>query len=183
MLITELAIQNQIDMIISHPFDNQESFLQASPLGKVPCLINGQETVGDSQVICDYLDANYNNGDLFNPIYADWRLKTFYSICYGAIDLSVARRIESLREKEENHSIFWQQRQNQGIQGGLNFIQSQLSLLPQDFSILHIALMSLLGYLNFRHTDIEWDKQYPSLSQFYEQFKARASIAQNLFSD
>jgi len=161
MLITELAIQNQIDMIISHPFDNQESFLQASPLGKVPCLINGQETVGDSQVICDYLDANYNNGDLFNPIYADWRLKTFYSICYGAIDLSVARRIESLREKEENHSIFWQQRQNQGIQGGL----------------------SLLGYLNFRHTDIEWDKQYPSLSQFYEQFKARASIAQNLFSD
>lgn len=183
MVIAELGIEAQINFIETHPFADHDEFINASPLGKVPCLVDAGEAIADSEVICDYLDANYTGGILFNPIYADWRLKSFYSICSGLIDVCVARRIELVREMEGTKSEFWRKRHNQAIQRTLNHISNRLEILPDDFTILHINLLSLLAYLDFRHPDILWRDNYPQLNLFYQDFSSRPCFTNNPLSD
>ncbi|TQV89213.1 glutathione S-transferase family protein [Aliikangiella coralliicola] len=183
MVISEIGIEAQINFIEAHPFEDKESFLAASPLGKVPCLVADGETIADSEVICDYLDATHTGGELFNPIYADWRLKTFYSICSGLIDVSVARRIEFLRDKDGIKSEFWWQRYNNAISRTLKDIETRLAILPDEFTVLHINLLSALAYLDFRHSDINWREGYPTIEKFYQQFSSRKCFTSNQLTE
>lgn len=183
ILVSKIVIEDKLDFILTHPFNNQEDFLQANPLGKVPCLIDSDQSIVDSEVICDYLDANYNNGELFNPIYADWRLKSLYSICSGLMDACVLRRMESLRKEEKTGSEFWWQRHTTAIQRSLLYIEKQLEIIPNSFSILHINLLSNLSYLNFRHQDIDWQRDYPLLKQFYQSFSSKNCVVANTLND
>jgi glutathione S-transferase len=179
VVIAELEIASQIEMQETHPFDNEAEFLQANPLGKVPCLSENGENILDSEVICDFLDANFSGGVLFNPVYADWRLKTYYSICSGLMDLLVARRMEQMRAKDGIRSEFWWERFNLGISRTLNQVEAKLGLMPAEFSILHINLMCCLNYLDFRHSDIDWRTEFPQLKVFFESHQSRSSIQQN----
>jgi glutathione S-transferase len=183
MVISEIGIAEQVDFVESHPFNNDKEFLAASSLGKVPCLIADGESIADSEVICDYLDASYTGGTLFNSIYADWRLKTFYSICSGLMDASVARRVEVIRAKDNSQSQFWLQRHTGAISRGLKDVEFRLALLPEDFSILHINLLNCLAYLDFRHQDIDWRTLSPALKAFYEEHSLRPCFVGNSLTD
>lgn len=182
MVIAEIGIEEQIDLIETNPMDNQVEFLKASPLGKVPCLLDAGESIMDSEVICDYLDANYTGGTLFNAIYADWRLKTFYSMVSGLMDTCVARRVEQLRDQEGIKSDFWWQRYNDAINRTLAEIETRLALMPEEFTILHINLLSCLAYLDFRHSDIVWRKEFSGLVDFYSAFATRPCFTNNTLS-
>jgi len=183
MVITEIGVGAHVDLIESHPFKNDSEFLTASPLGKVPCLIADDQAISDSEVICDYLDASYTGGTLFNTIYADWRLKTFYSICSGLMDVCVARRIEILRADDNTQSDFWLQRHTNAIVRTLRDIEARMNLMPEEFSILHINLLSCLAYLDFRHQDIDWRAGSATIMKFYDEFSSRACFTDNLLSD
>ncbi|MGX5203406.1 glutathione S-transferase N-terminal domain-containing protein [Aliikangiella sp. IMCC44632] len=179
VVISELNIASQIEMHETHPFNDDADFLQANPLGKVPCLSENGENILDSEVICDFLDANFSGGTLFNPVYADWRLKTYYSMCSGLMDLLVARRMEQMRADDGIRSDFWWDRFNLGIARTLNQIETKLALLPAEFSILHINMMCCLAYLDFRHSDIDWRNDYPQLKAFFETYSSRPSFTDN----
>lgn len=179
MVITELGIEGSVELIESHPFDNDSEFLAANPLGKVPCLLEHGEHIIDSEVICDYLDGNFTGGELFNPVYADWRLKSLYSVCSGLMDTLVDRRMEFMRETDGNKSEFWWQRQTQAVERTLNYIESKLGIFPESFTVLHINLMSALMYLDFRHQDINWRDKHSQLSQFFDSLKERPCFAKN----
>jgi glutathione S-transferase len=188
ILIAELNIGEAIEWFETHPFDNQAEFVKYSPLLKVPCLVvtgddGTDEVISDSEVICDYLDANITGGELFNSIYADWRLKSFYSICSGLMDASVARRIEMARKADDSSSAFWLERHTQAIHHGLKNIEQRLALMPEAFSILQINLLSGLAYLDFRHSDIDWRAAYPKLAEFEQQFKSRPCVSSQQLSD
>ncbi len=179
IIIAEIGISEQINFIESHPFENSPNFLLTNPLGKVPCLNADGESIVDSEVICDFLDASFTGGTLFNPIYADWRLKSLFSVCIGLIDTLVARQMEIMRKKEELLSDFWWQRQQTAIERTLGYIEEKLSLIPEEITILHIYLMSALMYLDFRHADINWRESHPQLASFFEHWKNHPSIMKN----
>lgn len=183
IVISELELAEKIQLIESHPFDNHPDFLAANPMGKVPCLVGDGESIIDSEVICDFLDANFTGGTLFNAIYADWRLKSLYSLCSELVNTCVARRIEVIREQEGIKSDFWWQRQTQAIERTLAYIADKLVLFPEELSILHINLMSGLAYLDFRHQDIDWRSLQPELSSFYDLWKKRRCFQDNPLSD
>jgi len=182
-VITEIGISEQINLLECHPFNNDSEFLAVSSLGKVPCLVADGETITDSEVICDYLDASYTGGTLFNTIYADWRLKTFYSICSGLMEVCVARRVEIVRAKDGSQSVFWLQRHNNAIIRALEDIETRLALMPDEFSILHINLINCLAYLDFRHQDINWRNTQPNLEQFFQAFSSRPCFIENRLTD
>ena len=174
-VISEHSAENMIELIESHPFDNDAEFLVANPLGKVPCLVADPDlgAIFDSEVICDYLDATISGGILFENIYADWRLKTFYSLCYGLMDAGLSLQVESLREKDGLKSDFWYDRHYAAINRSLNEIESRLQLLPENFTIIHLTLVCALQYLDFRHPSIEWRVEREALVSFYQNFKDR----------
>ncbi len=171
--ITELKADHLFEMQETQPFADDAEFLAANPLGKVPCLVDDGEAILDSEVICDYIDANISGGQLFESVYADWRLKTFYSICNGLIDLSVNRRIEKLREQEGIRSEFWWQRYQMAIERTLSEIEKRLAILPSDFCILHISIICALNYLDFRHSEYNWRDGLPQLADFHSNFATR----------
>lgn len=181
--IQHLNISDQVELIQSHPFDNNEQLLTTNPLGRVPCLIvanednSANESILDSEVICDYLDANISGGLLFEAIYANWQLKTFYSICNGLIDSSVLLQMEVLRDKQGNQSEFWLQRHNYAIKRTLIEVEKRLPSLPNQLTIIHITLFCALGYLDFRHENIEWRKEHKELNDFFDLIKKDDSFS------
>lgn len=183
VVVSELELAEKMELIESHPFDNHPDFLAANPMGRVPCLLGDGESIIDSEVICDFLDASFTGGSLFNAIYADWRLKSLYSMCSELMNVSVSRRIEFIRDQDGIKSDFWWQRQTQAIERTLTYIANKLTLFPEDFSILHVNLMSGLAYLDFRHQDIDWRTLEPALSNFYDLWKERQCFKDNSLSD
>lgn len=181
--IAELKAEKQVEYCECHPFDNQEEFLAVNPLGKVPCLIADGEAILDSEVICDYLDANISGGRLFENIYADWRLKTYYSLCSGLIDSSVDLRIEAIRSQEGIKSDFWWHRYTSAIERTLIEVEKRLELLPDNFTIIHIGLFCALSYLDFRHPEIKWRDGKKKLAAFFDSLKHRECFSAAVYTN
>jgi glutathione S-transferase len=180
-IIIELGSEEQVELCETQPFDNQLEFLQANPLGKVPCLIDQGEVILDSEVICDYLDANISGGLLFEPVYGDWRLKSFYAICSGLMDVSVGLRQEDMRESEGCRSEFWSGRYKEAITRTLKQVEQRLALLPDRFTIIHITLYCALAYLDFRHSELNWRKHSPELAEWFAQTGSRGCLEQTRY--
>jgi len=180
--IAELNAESLFEFCISPPFEDEQEFIDANPLGKVPCLVDDDLTVMDSEVICDYIDANISGGLLFEDIYANWHLKTFYSICSGLMDASVSLQIESLREQQGIKSEFWWQRYNAAIDRTLKEIENRLPTLPEKFTIIHITIYCALGYLDFRHPSINWRAERTELASFYQLIAKRESLQRTTYS-
>lgn len=175
-VMSEHNVMEQVQLIETHPFDNDADFVAVNPLGKVPCLVDNDPDLGavlDSEVICDYLDATISGGLLFENIYSDWRLKVFYSICSGLMDSSLNLQVEMLREKDNTKSDFWCERHKNSINRTLAEVESRLILLPENFTIIHITLFCALAYLDFRHSNIQWRKNHTKLADFYHRLESR----------
>ncbi|MCB1686959.1 MAG: glutathione S-transferase family protein [Halioglobus sp.] len=65
------------DIVAQMPFSGDKDYLKINPLGKVPTLVDGDLTLGDSKVICRYLEAAYPEPALYpselkEKAMADW---------------------------------------------------------------------------------------------------------------
>ena len=56
------------EIITQMPFSGDSEYKQLNPLGKIPTLVDGDITLGDSKVICRYLDDAYMVGDPKAPL-------------------------------------------------------------------------------------------------------------------
>jgi len=57
------GVQYQVDPIV--PFFGSEEFTRISPVRRIPVLIDGNVTLSDSTVICEYLEDRYPNPPLY----------------------------------------------------------------------------------------------------------------------
>ncbi|SHF14213.1 glutathione S-transferase [Microbulbifer donghaiensis] len=178
IVLREQRLEQRVQEVVSHPFNNAEDFIATNPLGKVPCLSgeNG-EAMMDSEVICAYLDRELGDGRLSQAMEADWELKTFYSVCSGLLDTLVLLRLEKLREKEGLRSDFWWQRYENAIQRTLDYLERRAGQLPEPLNLAHINLACALAYLDFRHSEIDWRSRRPQLADLAQRLESRDSFA------
>lgn len=177
--VRELGLQERVEEIFQHPFENPAQLISFNPLCKVPCLIDeANNAIFDSQVICEYFDSLCDN-QLFTEINQDWHLKTLYSLTRGILDSCVAWQQDKMRG-EEGESDFWQARFISSIERSLNYLQKKLASFPDGFSALDINLITILEYLDFRHPEFEWQESYPTLLTWYLQRKDRNSIQETI---
>lgn len=175
IFVQELGLNEQVEEVFQHPFENPAELIEANPLCKVPCLIDDRgDAIFDSQVICEYLDSQAENR-LFKAVSNDWHLKTLYSLTRGLLDSAVAWQQDKMREPQEQ-SDFWQQRFIKSIDRGLAYLEQRLDELPSDFSAIHINLVTALEYLGFRHSDYQWQTKFPQLESWWQTYKEKPSI-------
>ena len=67
----------EYEMVTQMPFTGDEDYKKLNPLGKIPTLVDGDLTLGDSKVICRYLESAYPDvpfypTDLAEKAMADW---------------------------------------------------------------------------------------------------------------
>lgn len=152
-----------------------------NPLGKIPVLVlDDGESLFDSRVIVEYLD---NRTPLAHLIPQDHSLKIWVrrweALADGVCDAAVAALMES-RRPENLQDAALIAKQLGKVQRGLKALSDDLGdskwCVNETFSLADIALGCLLGYLELRYQDINWQQQYPNLARHYAALMKRASF-------
>lgn len=66
------------EIVPQMPFSPDQEYLKINPLGKVPSLVDGDLTLCDSKVICQYLDDAYPAPRLYPEKPNDWAMALWY---------------------------------------------------------------------------------------------------------
>lgn len=140
-----------------------------NPLNLVPSFqTDAGALMVDSPLICDYLAS------LASPTQAtDWDDRTLIALADGLTDRAVSITLET-RRPEHEQSPAWIKRWTDAIHATLPELARRV---PTDFTPGAIALVCALGYLDFRHDDINWQASHDGLAAWYAQQISRPSVA------
>jgi glutathione S-transferase len=81
------------EIVRQMPFSGDTEYLKINPLGKVPSLVDGDLTLCDSKVICQYLDDAYPEPRLYPMKPNDWAMALWYEDLAGGRVSELAARI------------------------------------------------------------------------------------------
>ena len=156
-----------------------------NPLGKVPCLImDGGDTIFDSRVIVEYLDALSPVGKLI-PATGRERaeIKTWEALADGILDAAILVRLENIFEGRSQYqrSPAWIERQMGKVDAGLYALSKGLADRAYYGGIhpglADIAVGCTLGWLAFRFPELNWRGLYPNLARLHDKLMQRPSFA------
>ena len=149
-----------------------------NPLVKVPTLITDDgETLYDSRVVCEYLDAVGGKG-LFPPAGpARWTALRRQSLGDGISDAAILVRFENWLRPEERRWELWIDGQMRKVRGGLDALEQEADSLSADpLTIGQIAIACAIGYFDFRYESERWRDSRPKLAAWYDAFAQRPSM-------
>ncbi|WP_431701093.1 glutathione S-transferase [Pseudomonas sp. BR20] len=179
-----LAETGQQDRVALHvcmptPVNPDAHLVQDNPVGKIPALRLADGTVlHDSRVILDYFDHQH----VGNPLIprdgsARWRRLTLASMADGIMDAAVLVRYETALRPAEKHWAPWLDEQRNKIRRALAELeQDAIAELTSHFDIASISVACALGYLDFRHPDMQWRSDNPKLAAWYAEVSQRPSM-------
>jgi glutathione S-transferase len=161
------------------PVSPDAALNQDNPLGKIPALrLTDGNVLHDSRVILDYLDHQH----VGNPLIprdgsARWRRLTLASMADGILDAAVLVRYEVALRAPEKHWDEWLEAQRNKIRRALAVLeQDAIAELTCHFDVAAISVACALGYLDFRHPDLDWRKANPKLNAWYADVSQRPSM-------
>lgn len=181
-----LAETGQQDRVTLHgcmptPVQPDAQLVHDNPVGKIPALRLADGTVlHDSRVILDYLDYQH----VGNPLIprdgsACWRRLTLASMADGMMDAAVLVRYETALRPPEKHWDQWLDEQRNKIRRTLIELEADaIAELASHFDIASISVACALGYLDFRHPDLQWRDANPKLAAWYAEVSQRPSMLQ-----
>jgi glutathione S-transferase len=174
----------QLDRVALHasqltPVNPDTTLNQDNPLGKIPALrLADGNVLYDSRVILDYLDQQH----VGNPLIpregsARWRRLTLAALADGVMDASVLIRYELALRAPEKHWELWLDGQRDKIRRALAVLEADaIAELASHFDVAAISVACALGYLDFRHPDLQWRDAQPQLAAWYAEVSQRPSM-------
>jgi len=159
-----------------------------NPLRKLPALIldDGETVLVDSTVICEYLDDLVGGGRLIPSAGPErWRVLSQHAVAQGMCEAIILVRYETWLRPQTLRWKDWLDDQWDKIWTGLAWFEHDAArrLVAGFPDLSHLALASCLGYVEFRHPDMNWRTRFPAVSAWYEQISARPSMAKTLPRD
>jgi glutathione S-transferase len=148
-----------------------------NPLGKIPVLItDGGETLYDSPVICEYLDAEFGKHRLL-PASGPrrWQIMTLVALADGLLDAALLVRLERLRPAPEQSSE-WTELQLGKIERALGYFEAIVDGFSADLDMAQVALGAALGYIPLRLQEFEGFPRWPRLGPWYARQSSRPSF-------
>ncbi|PQZ93973.1 MULTISPECIES: glutathione S-transferase family protein [Pseudomonas] len=183
VLLIETGQQDRVVLQASLPTPIQpdQQVVQGNPVGKIPALrLADGSMLHDSRVILDYLDHQH----VGNPLIprdgsARWRRLTLASLADGIMDAAVLVRYETAMRPVEKHWDLWLDEQRNKIRRALAELEADaIAELTSHFDIAAISVACALGYLDFRHPDMQWRLDNPQLAAWYAEVSERPSMQQ-----
>jgi len=176
-----LAEQLQLEYVEVVPGRPNTAFAQSrNPLRKIPALVtDAGETIFDSTVICEYLDALTGGGVLIpRDTQQRWRVLTSHALAQGMCESVILIRYETWLRPEAVRWSVWVDDHWDKIDAGLDWFEHNSSELSEPVNLAHLALGSLLGYIDFRWPDRGWRHRFPTLRAWFAQLEQRPSFVQ-----
>ncbi|WP_232631343.1 glutathione S-transferase [Methylobacterium sp. Leaf118] len=175
----ELGLAGHIALLPSavHPVKRDRSVLVQHPLAQVPTLIDAEgNSLADSRVICEYLDALAGGGMFPKDGAARWRALNEQSTADGLLDAALLIRYELTARAESERSAAWIEGQTAKIESALAWFEERAAGFGERVDIGTVALACALGYLDLRFSDIAWRDDAPDLAAWFATISERPSM-------
>lgn len=166
----EAGLNDRVEFIETVVMDTKS--VHPNPLNLVPSFqTDAGALMVDSPLICDYISALGLKTDAAAPA-TDWADRTLIALADGMTDRAVSitlehRRPESLRSED------FMSRWRKAILATLPELSNRC---PDSFTPGAIALVCALGYLDFRHDDLNWRAGHDDLAAWYADHLTRPSV-------
>ena len=172
MVAHEVGIADRLQIQIVET--SSEELGRVNPLGKIPTLVlDDGTTLFDSRVICEYLD-NLHGARLHPPDGPErWRALRLQALADGIADAAVLRLLESRRPPAFQWSE-WVAKQQKKVIQSLDVLERET--LSQAPDIGTLAVLAVLGYLDFRFAEDVWRKGRPRLAAWFTTASDRDSF-------
>ena len=180
----ELGLSGSIDLEYTEvvPGSPNRAYGQShNPLRKIPALvIDDSTTIYDSTVICEYLDDLAGGGIIIpQDTSRRWRVLTNHALAQGLCDFVILIRYEIWLRPEALRWSSWTDEHWDKINSGLAWFDQNNAELDGSVNVAHLALGSLLGYIDFRWPENGWRDRFPSVSVWFAELERRPSFSRN----
>ena len=175
MVIIEKGLSDQVEIVETMAYDKPQDLLTANPLGKVPALVRDDGTsLFDSPVICEYLDSLSDQNPLLPAAGEErWQVLRLLAFADGITDAAYLSTMERRRPEGEQSDTAWLAQRDKIVRS-LDVLETDP---PSDaLNLGTLALAACLGYVDFRHEDLNWREGRPALTAWLEPLSKRASF-------
>lgn len=176
-LAYELNLSHEFVKIstILKPTEEEKQLVEDNnPLIKIPVLKDGENTVFDSRVICNYLINKAKNQGEEKPFGDNLSIEqeNIITVALGICESAVIRIIFSLTT-DLNLDEGYLQHSLKRIAKSLDYLDSR-ERLGHEFGLPELTLICTLDFLEKRNI-IEWRK-YKNIEKIYESYKNQPSL-------
>jgi glutathione S-transferase len=165
-----LGLSDRIEVVEADTMNPPAEFLDQNPLGKIPALVlESGETLYDSRVIVEYLDALAGGGRIIPPGWSRFPALRLQALADGIMEAGVLQMYEIRWRPEEHRVEKWVAHQKGKVARALAAagpVANEPAAAPH---IGHIALACALGYLDLRFEGT-WRKDHPRLAAWLDGF-------------
>ncbi len=178
-----VALEKHIDLALQEVVlaDPDCPVKNHNPLGKVPVLVlDDGDNLYDSRVIVEYID-NHAPGTHLIPQDNSSKIwvRRWEALADGICDAAIAAMMESRRPAEQQSQANID-RQLGKVMLGLEVLNLDITkkkwCVNETFSLADIALGCMLGYVDYRHKQLNWQDKFPNLAKHYSLLVKRPSF-------
>jgi glutathione S-transferase len=168
-----LGLADRIEVVAADTNDPNEELRRQNPLGKIPALVleNG-ETLFDSRVIVEYLDALAGGGRIIPAGFGRFEVLRQQALFDGLMEAAVLQMYEIRWRPEERREPKWVEHQKGKVERALAEAEASLAGPAPRLHIGHIAQACALGYLDLRFEG-RWRADHPRLVAWLADFEKR----------
>ncbi|HEY3486826.1 MAG TPA: glutathione S-transferase [Gammaproteobacteria bacterium] len=177
LTILELGLEKSVELVVTNPTAD-EHLRNSNPLSKVPTLLTDDgDTLYDSPVICEYLNAQAKGKIFPKSGLTRWETLKRQALADGLMDAAVRCYLEFKRPENEQHRDVIA-RQFLAIDAALKaFENDPPSNRKRTPLIGELALAAALGYMDLRlGQQRNWRKDHPKLRKWFKAFSERPSM-------
>ena len=176
--VHETGLADRVDYVEAHVFDPATPLLEENPLAKVPALVRDDGSVlYDSTVICQYLDTLHKGPRLFPPegetLWQALRRNALGDGLGQAATWNIRERYRPEGECSPRYQAYYERT----IDRSFAALESEAKGLAGQFGIGEISIGCAISYVDFRYPDRGWRKTAPRLGAWYDDVRARPSMA------
>ncbi len=189
LAVAELGLEARLQVAtvaVSPGSSDADYVARINPLGRIPALTLADGSVlVDSHVIVEFLDDLAGGHRLIPAADGSTRrhqVLSDHALAQGGMEAAVALRYETVLRPEELRWSVWSDDQWAKVARTLDWFEARTAVLatpraagPVD--VCQLALLALLGYLDFRFADRPWRDGRPQLAAWAATAMARPSYA------
>ncbi|MDG2441667.1 MAG: glutathione S-transferase family protein [Luminiphilus sp.] len=173
------------EIVKQMPFSGDADYLKINPLGKVPSLVDGDLTLCDSKVICQYLDNAYPEPRLYPMKPNDWAMGLWYEDLAGGRVSELAARIffqrfmRPLAFKQEPDEELIARIVEKDLPPMLDYLEGRIpteGFIFGDFMMADLSIAS--PFINAAYAGYEVDEsRWPNLAGLVARVRAQPQVA------
>lgn len=172
------------EIVPQMPFSGDKDYLKINPLGKVPTLVDGDLTLGDSKVICRYLENAYPEPALYPENISDRAKADWYEdLCGGhvaelAAGIFFQRFMRPFAFKQEPDEELVAKITEKRLPPMLDYLESQVppeGFLFDQFMMADLSIVS--PFINASYASYDVDAaQWPCMAGLIARVKAQPAM-------